>query len=284
MGLYSQAKREDHGQGGNQLDRQHEGAHEDQSHGGHGGGQPGRSPSACHRPRGQDHGGEQADADAPVERGTRPGPDRRRPVGGQDRDVQPGACDPDACHDRQVAGAERAIACGPSNALRSAAVSHACHSAASVISAAASTTARGTLPGRTVAALMRRATDSPRTIRTKIRNRSARWDVLSGTRRRGASLASAPTASVSRPAAQNAYRTGAATASEDNQSAPPAPKKTKYQPYSWVDVNGVDNGRMRPGRTGIWPRSRHIVARPDQGGHSGSFHSSRVSSEIRSPR
>ena len=74
----------------------------------------------------------------------------------------------------KLAAVKLAIACGPSSASRSAAASHACHRAARVISAAASTTASGTLQGRMVAALMRRATDSPRTISTKIRNRSAR--------------------------------------------------------------------------------------------------------------
>ena len=65
------------------------------------------------------------------------------------------------------------------------------------------------------------------------RNLSARWDVLSGTCRRGASMASAPAASVSRPAAQNAYLTGVGTARDASHSAPPAEKKTRYQPYSW---------------------------------------------------
>ena len=104
----------------------------------------------------------------------------------------------------RLSAVKRAIAAGLSSACRSAAVSQAHHRAASVISAAASTTASGRLQGRMAAALMSRATDSPSTIRTKIWNRSARCAGFSGTRRRGASMARAPTASASSAAPQNA--------------------------------------------------------------------------------
>ncbi len=102
----------------------------------------------------------------------------------------------------RLTAVNRAIAWGLSRASRSAALSQAHHTAASVISAAASTTASGRLQGRMAAALIRRATDSPSTIRTKIWNRSARCEGFTGTRRDGASIASAPTASVSSAAAQ----------------------------------------------------------------------------------
>ena len=94
-------------------------------------------------------------------------------------------------------------------------------------SAAVSTTASGTLQGRVAAALIKRATDSPSTIKTKIWNRSARCQGLTGTRRDGFSIASAPTASVSSAAPQMAYRSAPSAASEDSHSAPPAPKKIR---------------------------------------------------------
>ena len=104
----------------------------------------------------------------------------------------------------RLTAVKRAMAAGLSRARRSAAVSHAHHRAASVISAAASTTASGRLQDRKAAALISRATDSPSTIKTKSWNRSARCEGLSGTRRRGVSMARAPAASVSNAAPQNA--------------------------------------------------------------------------------
>ena len=88
----------------------------------------------------------------------------------------------------RLAAVNRAIAFGVFSASRSAVVSQAHHRAASVSSAAASTTASGTLQGRMAAALISRATDSPRTIRTRSWNRSARCQGLTGTGRDGGSI------------------------------------------------------------------------------------------------
>ena len=62
--------------------------------------------------------------------------------------------------------ANRAIAGGRSSARWSADLIQAHHIVASVTTAAVSTAASGTLHGRRVAALIRRATDSPSTIKT----------------------------------------------------------------------------------------------------------------------
>jgi hypothetical protein len=128
----------------------------------------------------------------------------------------------------RFAAVKPAIAAGPSSAFRSMAVSHARHKAASVTTAAAKTTASCVLHGRWAAALIRRATDSPSTIRTKIWNLSARCSGFSGTRRLGDSIPRAPTASVSRAAPQKAYRAGVSTASDDSHRTPPSPKKIRY--------------------------------------------------------
>ena len=127
----------------------------------------------------------------------------------------------------RFAAANQAIARGLSSAPWSADLIQAHHSVASVTTAAASTTASGTLHGRTVAALIRRATDSPSTIRTNSWKRSARWEGLSRE----------PPAGREHP--QRADRVGgqggrpdgvslrAAQASEDSHSAPPEPKQTR---------------------------------------------------------
>jgi len=127
----------------------------------------------------------------------------------------------------RLAAVNPAMAGALSRASRSADLIQDHHSDARVMTAAASTTASGTLQGRSEAALIRRATDSPSTIRTKIWNRSARCQVFSGTRRDGVIIARAPMASVSRAAAQKAYRRSALAASEDAHMTPPAPKKTR---------------------------------------------------------
>src|SRR5208283_4876096 len=113
-----------------------------------------------HLPGGEYGAGQQAHADTAVQRSPRADPDRGGSVGGQDGEVQAGAL---------------------SRASRSADLIQDHHSDAKVMTAAASTTASGTLQGRSEAALIRRATDSPSTIRTKIWNRSARCQVFSGT-------------------------------------------------------------------------------------------------------
>src|SRR5215469_2140489 len=62
--------------------------------------------------------------------------------------------------------ANQAIDCGRSSAAWSADLTQAHHSVASVTVAAVSTAASATLHGRKVAALIKRATDSPSTIKT----------------------------------------------------------------------------------------------------------------------
>jgi len=66
----------------------------------------------------------------------------------------------------RFAAANQAIIRGLSSAWWSADLIQAHHSDASITTAAVSTTANGMLHGRAVAALIRRATDSPSTIRT----------------------------------------------------------------------------------------------------------------------
>ena len=126
----------------------------------------------------------------------------------------------------------RAIAFGVPSASRSAVASQAHHRAAGVSSAAASTTASGTLQGRMAAALISRATDSPSTIRTRSWNRSARCQGLTGTGRDGGSISSAPAASMSRAAPHNAYRAAPSAAGEASHRPPAAPKKIRYLVYS----------------------------------------------------
>src|SRR5271165_2181640 len=121
----------------------------------------------------------------------------------------------------RLAAVNRAIAFGLPSASRSAVVSQAHHRAAS-----------GTLQGRIAAALISRATDSPRTIRTRSWNRSARCQGLTGTGRDGGSISSAPAASVSRAAPHKLYRVGPPAAREASHRTPAAPKKIRYLVYS----------------------------------------------------
>ncbi len=201
----------------------------------------------------------------------------------------------------KLAAVKLAIACGPSSASRSAAASHACHRAARVISAAASTTASGTLQGRMVAALMRRATDSPRTISTKIRNRSARA--------LGA-LAAKPTQSSThshqmgvKTITKRASAPSVGSCCKAPASCPTAPTNTRSKKSSsqlvgcgsrwWPSAVRSGGGlkwmgwRMAgcagPGR-GSHGDPRHIMVRTDQGGHGVPFSLSRVASESPSPR
>src|SRR5208283_4434421 len=106
VGFGGEPERQDQGEGGYQVDRQHDGAHEHQAHRGGGSGEPG-GPGGCGHCAGrEDAAGQQADADAAVQGGPGAGADGSGPVGGQDRDVQPGAGGGDSGHDRQVDGGE----------------------------------------------------------------------------------------------------------------------------------------------------------------------------------
>jgi hypothetical protein len=127
----------------------------------------------------------------------------------------------------RLAAANQAIVSGLSMARWSADLIQAHHNVASVTTAAVRTSPSGTLHGRRVAALIRRTTDSPRTIKTNSWKRSARCQALSGTRRLGESMPSPPTVSAARPAVQKAYRSGPPTASVGSQSAPPRPKQIR---------------------------------------------------------